>query len=177
MASPRVPNERGDEIELPCGETIHARTLDLGVREFDCDCGAAHAVVMDVHPPSRFVPEGLVDVFREVIETEDDFGEFGTPHVMGSVLEEFPDRMVTHDASEDGEVGYALLWIAEFDSRRLHEIVVELLVELMDHAISHSEDPDASAAFDEKLSEFDVVEFVEAYRRQRDFDTASDKPV
>ena len=175
MADPRVPGDDGG-LELPCGETISAHELDMGLREVRCDCGAAHAVVVDVHPPSRFVPEEVVGVLRETVETDDEFPAFGTPHVMGMVLEEFPDRVAVADLADDGHVGYALLWVTDFDARRLHEVVVELLVELMDHAASHGDD-DTAAEFESLLGEFDVEAFVEAYRDAREFDSEVDTPV
>ncbi|WP_336364265.1 DUF5815 family protein [Halalkalicoccus salilacus] len=176
MATPRIPGERDDDITLPCGESVSLPELDMGMREYACSCGERHAVVMDVHPPSRFVPEEIVAVLRETVETADDLGEFGTAHLMGIVLEEFPDRVVAEDVSENGQVGYSLVWLADFDSRRLHEIVVELIVELMEHAISHAEDGDAAASFEEQMIEFDVDEFVEAYRADRDFESEFDRP-
>lgn len=176
MAQPRVPGERDDDITLPCGESLRLQDLDMGLREYACECGERHAVVMDVHPPSRFVPEEIVAVLRETVETDDDLGEFGTTHVMGIVLEEFPDEVVAEDAAENGEVGYSLLWLTDFDSRRLHEIVVELIVELMDHAIGHAEDDDAESEFEEQMLDFDVSEFVEQYRAARDFEDEYDSP-
>jgi hypothetical protein len=176
MAEPRVPGESGGELTLPCEETIRVADLDMGLREFDCDCGATHAVVMDIHPPSRFFPEFLVDVLRETIETEDDLGEFGTTHLMGVVMEEFPEEVVSEDVSENGNVGYSLVWVTDFDARRLHEIVVELVVELMEHAISHAEDDSAMTEFEEQMLDFDVAEFVEQYRARRDFDDERDTP-
>ncbi len=146
------------------------------MRDYRCSCGETHAVVLDVHPPSRFLPESLVDVLRETVDTADEFDEFGTPHLMGIAMEEFPEAVVVHDAGDDGTVGYALLWVADFDSRRLHEIVVELVVELMDHAVSHADDADAVASFESQLAEFDVEAFVEEYRRVRDFESAGDRP-
>ena len=173
MAQPRVPG--GDEdIELPCGETVTVHDLDLGLREFACDCGETHAVVMDVHPLGRFVPEFLADVLRETVETADEFDEFTTAHVMGIVREEFPEKTVSEDVSEDGSVGYSLVWLTDFDSRRLHEVVVELLVELMDHAVGHAEDDDAKTEFDQWLQQFDVEEFVEQYRAERDLESERD---
>jgi len=169
MAEPRVPGGRGAELELPCGESVHVHDLDMGMREYDCDCGDAHAVVMDVHPPSRFVPEFLVDVLRETVDTADETGEFGTMHVMGVVMEEFPGEVASENVEEDQDVGYSLVWVTGFDSRRLHEIVVELVVELMEHAVSHADDSDAMTQFEEAMLDFDVPEFVEQYRRERDF--------
>lgn len=176
MATPRVPGERDDDISLPCGESVSLTELDMGMREYACSCGERHAVVMDVHPPSRFVPEEIVAVLRETVETDDGHGEFGTTHLMGIVLEEFPDQVVAEDVAENGQVGYSLVWLTDFDSRRLHEIVVELIVELMDHAISHAEDDDAASSFEEQMLEFDVSEFVEAYREARDFESEYDRP-
>jgi len=42
------------------------------------------------------------------------------------------------------------------------------VVELMDHAISHADDDAAVSAFERRMAEFDVAEFVEAYRDERD---------
>ena len=115
-------------------------------------------------------------MLRETIETADEFPEFGIAHVMGIVMEEFPDEVVVADVSEDGSIGYAIVWATDFDSRRLHETVVELLVELMDHAASHG-DSDTASAFEEQMLEFDVAAFVEEYREQRDFESEVDTPV
>jgi hypothetical protein len=177
MTEPRVPGGRGAEIDLPCGESVHVHDLDMGMREYECACGESHAVVTDVHPPSRFVPEFLVEVLRETIDTDDDLGEFGTPHVMGVVLEEFPEEVVSENVEDDQDVGYALVWVTDFDSRRLHEIVVELLVELMEHAVSHAENDDAMTRFEEDMLNFDVESFVEQYRRERDFSGPHDQAV
>lgn len=176
MADPRVPGGGAGTLELPCGETVHTHDLDMGMREFDCDCGEAHAVVVDVHPVSRFVPESIADVLRESIETDDEFPEFGTVHLMGVVLEEFPDAIVAADVSEDGHLGYSMIWVADFDSRRLHEVVVELLVELMEHAVSHADDATA-AEFEQQMRNFDVSAFVEEYREAREFESEVDTPV
>ncbi|NHN47067.1 hypothetical protein G9464_05575 [Halostella sp. JP-L12] len=176
MAEPRVPGESGGELTLPCEETIRVADLDMGLRELDCACGETHAVVMDIHPPSRFFPEFLVDVLRQTIETEDDLGEFGTTHLMGIVMEEFPEAVVSEDVSENGSVGYSLVWVTDFDSRRLHEVAVELVVELMEHAISHAENDAAMTEFEEQMLDFDVAEFVEQYRARRDFDDEHDTP-
>ncbi|MFC4550890.1 MULTISPECIES: DUF5815 family protein [Halorussus] len=169
MAEPGVPGGRGAELDLPCGESVHVHELDMGMREYDCACGESHAVVMDIHPPSRFVPEFLVAVLQETIDTDDDLGEFGTAHIMGVVMEEFPGDVTSENVEDDQDVGYALVWVTDFDSRRLHEIVVELLVELMEHAVSHAENDDAMAQFEDDMLNFDVSEFVEQYRRERDF--------
>ena len=176
MAQPRVPGG-DDDIELPCGETVTVHDLDLGLREYACDCGGRHAVVMDVHPLGRFVPEFLADALRETVNTADEFEEFTTAHVMGIVREEFPDRTVSQDVSEDGSVGYSLVWLTDFDSRRLHEVVVELLVELMDHAVSHADDAEAQSEFQQWLAQFDVTEFVDQYRAEREFESEHDSAV
>ena len=171
MPQPRVPGGDRNSVELPCGRTVGVGELDLGMREFECDCGETHAVVMDVHPPERFLPEFLVAVLREAIETtSEEMPEFDTPHLLGVVLEEFPERVVSHDASENADVGYAMAWVTEFDSRRLHEIVVELVVELMEHAVSHADDDAALSSFEAEMVEFDVSEFVEQYRAERDLE-------
>ena len=177
MAQPGVPGGPSHALELPCGETVSARSLDLGVREFACDCGARHAVVMDVHPLGRFVPEFLVDVLRETIDTADEFPEFTTAHLMGMVTEEFPDQVASADCSEDGQVGYALVWVTDFESRRLHEVVVELVVELMEHAVSHADDGSAMTEFEQRMAEFDVETFVAEYREERDFEDEYDTAV
>ncbi|MFP9193550.1 DUF5815 family protein [Natrialbaceae archaeon A-CW1-1] len=177
MAEPRVPGDDTRTLELPCGRTLDPHDIDLGMREYSCSCGDRHAVVTDVHPPSRFVPESLVAVLRETVDTADDFDEFGTPHLLGIVMEEFPEKVVVHDAAEDGAVGYTLLWVTDFDSRRLHVIVVELIVELMEHAISHAEDGDAITEFESQMLEFDVESFVDEYRQLRDFESEHDAPV
>ena len=145
MAQPQVPGDGGETLALPCGESRSTRSLDLGMREFACGCGDRHAVVMDVHPPERFVPDFLVEVLREAIETtSEEMPEFGTAHLLG------------------------IVWVSDFDARRLHEIVVELVVELMEHAVSHADDDAAVSEFERRMLEFDVSEFVEAYRAERD---------
>lgn len=175
MTEPRVPGSGADTLELPCGETVRAVDLDMGLREYECECGRTHAVVVDAHPVSRFVPEAVVDTLRTAIETDDEFPEFGTAHLMGMVTEEFPDEVTVLDVSEDGRVGYALVWMATFDARRLHAVAVELLVELMEHAVSHGDEPTATE-FERQMREFDIETFVEAYRRERDFESEFDAP-
>lgn len=175
MADPRVPGGQGATLELPCGQTVEVREIDMGMRELACECGASHAVVVDVHPLGRFVPEFLGTVLRETVESADG-AAFGTAHLMGMVMEEFPGRVVAADVAEDGRVGYTLVWVTDFGARRLHEVIVELVVELMDHAISHADDPDARAAFEAKMHELDVAEFVEQYRREREFEDEFDRP-
>ncbi len=174
MTTPRVPGTGDERLSLPCGETVHPHDIDLGMREYHCPCGERHAVVTDAHPLARFVPEFLVETLRETIETDDEFPEFATPHALGMVMEEFPKKVVSADCSDDGTVGYALLWVSDFDSRRLHEIIVELLLELMEHAISHAEDGPTAAEFESLLADFDLEEFVELYRVERDFENEFD---
>jgi hypothetical protein len=169
MTQPQVPGGGGETLELPCGEDIDVRRLDLGMREYECDCGDRHAVVMDVHPPERFLPDFLVSVLREAVETtSEEMPEFGTAHLMGMVLEEFPGDVASADVSDDGDVGAGIVWMTDFDARRLHEIVVELVVELMEHAVSHAEDDAAVSEFERQMLDFDVSEFVAEYRAERD---------
>lgn len=177
MAGPRVPGGRGEKLELPCGETKSVYELDMGMREFSCSCGDRHAVVVDVNPLSRFVPEFLADTIRATVDTADESPEFSITHLMGIVLEEFPERVVSADTAEDGEVGYTMVWVTDFDSRRLHEIAVELIVELMEHAISHAENEEAMSEFEQQMLEFDVESFVEEYRREREFESEHDTAV
>jgi hypothetical protein len=177
MPQPGVPGGPSERLDLPCGQTVSAHDLDLGVREFECACGDTHGVVMDSHPLTRFVPEFLADVLRETIETDDDFEEFTTTHLLAMISEEYPERVVSADLADDGHVGYALVWVADFDSRRLHEIAVQLLVELMDHAISHADDDAAVQEFEQYLNEFDVDAFVTEFRSQRDFESEHDTAI
>ena len=159
----------GVTVELSCGETVSARTFDLGMREYDCACGATHAVVTDAHPSERFLPGVVVETLREAVETtSEEMPEFGTPHLLGLVVEEFPGEVASADVTDDPDLGYALLWVTGFDARRLHETVVELVVEVMEHAVSHAEDDDAVREFESSMLDFDVSEFVERYREQRD---------
>jgi hypothetical protein len=175
MAEPRVPGGSTDELSLPCGQSVALQELDMGMRDYECRCGERHAVVMDMHPLSRWVPEELERVLGTAVDTTTE-SSFGTMHVMGMVLEEYPERVVSFDASEDGDVGFALLWLSDFDSKRLHEVIVELLVELMEHAVSHASDDTAMTEFESQMLEFDVSEFVEQYRAQRDFESEYDRP-
>ncbi|WP_435359186.1 DUF5815 family protein [Haloarchaeobius sp. DFWS5] len=173
MSEPRVPGGPGTELSLPDGPTVDVSTIDLGMREYVED-GEHYAVVMDVHPPSRFFPESLVQVLRETVETADEFDEFGTPHLMGIVLEEFPEKVASADVSDDGTIGCSMVWLTEFDAVRLHEIIVELVVEMMEHAVSHAEDDATMTDFERQMLEFDVSEFVAEYREQREFTSEHD---
>jgi hypothetical protein len=177
MAQPGVPGGPEHELQLPCGEEIDVHGIDLGLRELECACGERHAVVTDAHPLGRFLPESIGDVLRATVEPADEFDAFSTPHLMGMVLEEFPERIATADVSDDGQVGYAMLWVTDFHARRLHEVVVELVVELMAHAVGHAEDDEALGDFERNLQEFDVEAFVEEYRAERDFETEHDSAV
>jgi len=176
MPEPRVPGQPDEILDLPCGEQIHAHDLDLGVREFACDCGEDHAVVMDVHPLGRFVPEFLTETLRETIRTDDEFDQFTTAHALAMVREEYPEEVATADLPGDGDVGYGLVWVASFDARELHEIIVELLVEMMEHAISHA-DGSSAEEFERKLDAFDVEEFVDEYRKKREFEDEHDTAI
>lgn len=177
MPEPRVPGQPDEILELPCGEEIHAHDLDLGARELECACGDEHAVVMDVHPLGRFVPEFLTETLRETITTDDEFEQFSTAHALAMVREEYPDAVASGDLSGDGSVGYALVWVTDFDSRELHRIVVELLVELMEHAISHADDGPTVTEFEEQMEQFDVEAFVDAYRAERDLEDEHDTAI
>ncbi|WP_436900432.1 DUF5815 family protein [Halovenus halobia] len=177
MAEPHVPGGTDDHLDLPCGETVHTHDVDLGMRELACGCGATHAVVMDVHPLGRFVPDFLVDTLRATITTDDDYDEFSTAHALAMVREEHPDDVAVADCSADGEVGYGLVWVADMDSYELHRTVVELLVELMEHAISHADDGPTVSEFEKQLEEFELDAFVDAYRSERDFEDEFDSAV
>ncbi|MFW6265238.1 MAG: DUF5815 family protein [Halanaeroarchaeum sp.] len=179
MAHPGVPGEGDDSsVDLPCGRTVPVADFHLGMREYQCACGDSHAVVLDPHPLSRFVPEDTVEVLQTAIGTspDDEFEEFGIAHLLGAVMEEHPQEMIVHDASQNGSVGYALLWVASFDARELHRRVVELVVNLMEHALGHAEDEAALQEFETRLADFDVDEFVEEYREVRDFEDEWDEP-
>jgi hypothetical protein len=116
-----------------------------------------------------FLPEFLTEILQEAIETtSDSMPEFGTAHLMGMVLEEFPQQVATRDVSEDGEIGTGIIWVTEFDARRLHEIIVELVVELMEHAMSHADDNAITSEFEQQMLKFDTAQFVDQYREQRD---------
>jgi hypothetical protein len=177
-AQPGVPSgPSGGTIELPCGETITADELDLGLREFRCDCGETHAVVLDPHPPSRFLPESVTEVLAETLAAEgSEIEEFGTMPLMGLVMDAHPESIVAHDASEDGTTGFAVAWIADFDARDLHEIVVETVLGIMAKAVTSVGDDSATEAFSEVRADFDVTEFVEEYREVRDFEDEFDEP-
>lgn len=178
-AQPGVPAKpSGEPIELPCGETITADDLDLGLREFQCDCGETHGVVMDPHPPSRFLPASVTDVLAETLRAEGtESTEFGTIPLMGLVMDAHPEHIVAHDATEDGTTGFAVAWIADFDARHLHEIVVETVLDIMAKAVTAAGDDSVTSAFTEHRAAFDVEDFVEEYREVRDFDDEFDEPV
>jgi hypothetical protein len=176
---PGVPDEpEGGTIQLPCGETITADDLDLGMREVDCACGASHAVVMDPHPPTRFLPtEVAEDLAATVSAAGTETEEFGTIALMGLVMDAVPEEIVAYDAAEDGTTGFAVAWIADVDARELHEIVVETVLSIMAEAVTAAGNADAEASFAKARAEFDVEGFVDEYRAVRDFDDEFDKPV
>lgn len=169
MATPRVPGTDPDNIELPCGTTVPVTSFDLGMRELQCECGEEHAVVMDAHPPTRFFPAEVVEVLESVIEPAEG-GTFGIQHLLGLVLEELPEQVADANVAENGQIGCQLIWVTEFDSRRLHEVIVDLVLELMDHAMTHSEDDAARLEFEASLDSFDVETFVTRYRAERDLE-------
>jgi len=178
MAEPRVPGGRESELELACGKVIDTHNdLHMGIREYDCACGSNHAVVLDAHPLARFVPEFLEEILLETIEPADDHDEFTMAHLLGVVIEEFPDQVAVADATDDGAVGFSMAWVTDFDSRRLHEIVVELLVDLMEHAVSHAEDDAMAEEFEAQMLEFDIEAFVDQYRAQRNFEDEHDTAI
>ena len=82
----------------------------------------------------------------------------------------------SYDATEEPDVGFALLWVADFDSQALHERIVELVIELMEHAVSHADDTSALTEFEAKMHEFDVAEFVEQYREERNLEEETFTP-
>ena len=157
-------------ILLPCGTSIDSHRIDLGMRELKCECGKTHAIVTDINPLTRFLPEFLVVSLEELIEVRDSdkWGGLGMVHLMGLVMEDFPEETVFFDASEDGYLGYSMLWIFDFDAWRLHEIIIELIIEMMEHGMSHSGDKNAIAEFEKQMLQFDIKEFVKEYRETRD---------
>ncbi len=177
MAQPGVPGGPDHRLDLPCGESVNVRELDLGTREFECDCGETHAVVMDTDSLERFVPSFLAEVLRETVETEDDYREFSTTHLMGLVSEVHSEAIVSADVSDDGQVGYALVWVSGLDARDLHEVVVEHVLDLMEQAIETADDEAAVNEFEEYVGEFDVATFVDEYRAERDFESEHDTAI
>jgi hypothetical protein len=165
---------RGDRLDLPGGGTLPVADLDLGMRSVTVD-GTTYAVVMDVHPPSRFLPEELVETLEAVVEPTDG-SAFGIQHLMGLVVEEYPDRVAWADASDDGRVGFGAVWVSNLTPRELHRVVVELVVELMEHAVTHADDDAVAAEFEDQLRRFDVETFVDRYREERDFEDEFDTP-
>lgn len=165
-----------DVLSAPCSEVFSPEDIDMGMREVQCVCGDRHAVVMDVHPPTRFLPAYLIETLRSITETADAYEEFDTAHLMGAVIEEYPNKITVTDATSMGTLGCGVVWITAFDSRRLHEVIVELILELMDHAMAHAEDSDQMAEFKSSLAEFDIEVFVDEYRDQRDEDESAHDP-
>jgi hypothetical protein len=163
---------RGEPIVLSCGVTINSHEIDLGMRELKCECGNLHAVVTDVNPLTRFLPDFLVNSLAQVIEVVDSerWGGFGMAHIMGLVIEECPEEVTFFDSKEDGYLGYSALWITEFNSFKLHEMIVELIIEIMEHAVSHSKNEISIQEFEKQMLSFNISEFVEKYREERDLD-------
>ncbi|MFB6188105.1 MAG: DUF5815 family protein [Halobacteriaceae archaeon] len=179
MSDPRVPGSTEGKTELPCGKSIDViQDVDMGLREYECPCGNAHAIVMDVHPLSRFIPEEIVTILQESIEPADTdaHDEFGIVHLMGMVQEEFPTKTISVDTSENSSVGYTVVWISDFSATRLHEVIIELIIELMEHAVSHGENSTAQSEFDQQIDKFEIEAFVAQYRDERDFDDKYDNP-
>ncbi|MFW6383941.1 MAG: DUF5815 family protein [Halodesulfurarchaeum sp.] len=176
---PGVPDDpEGGAIDLPCGETITADELDLGMREFECACGGTHAVVMDPHPPTRFLPtEVAEDLAATVTPAGTEVEEFGTVALMGLVMDALDEEIVAYDAAEDGTTGFAVAWIATSDARELHKGVVESVLSVMAEAVTDAGDAEAEAAFAEHRAAFDVEAFVDEYRAVRDFEDEFDEPV
>lgn len=166
--------DTGFGIELPCGEQTTVGELDLGQREIDCTCGDRHAVVYDVNPPSRFLPPTVVETLEETIEPADEFETFETAHLMGQVIEAYPDQVTTYNAGADSSVGFGIVWITSFDAQTLHEIVVRQTLALMETAIS-DEQSTAYEQFQTAKEQFDVVEFTKQYRTQRDYEEPPDE--
>ncbi len=125
------------------------------MREFACDCGQTHGVVLDPHPLARFVPEFLTEVLHETIETTTTTMSSGRPTSWASSSRSSPRPSSPRTCPRTAKSARAG-WVTDFDSRRLHEIVVELLVELMEHAVSHAEDDDVVSEFEAKMLQFDV---------------------
>lgn len=150
------------ELELPCGEQIDARQFDPNTQTICCSCGESHAVVASAETLDRFVPDEVVEILRATVDPEGT-GSFGVTHVLAKVHATYPARISSADLSEVNDVGYAKLWVTEFDDRRLHEIVVEVLVELMSHMMEHA-DNETAVAFEQQLAGFDAAAFVDAYR-------------
>ncbi len=168
VSEPGVPGTADTQIELPCGTTVSVEHFDMGMREYACACGQQHAVVMDVHPLSRWVPEAVEAVIVETIEPVDEYDRFETIHLMGIVLETYPDDVAVHDTSRDPSRGWALQWVTAWDATELHRRIVTLLVELMEHAVSHTDDDAIADEFATQLAAFDIDAFVQAYREGRD---------
>jgi hypothetical protein len=172
--TPHVPGKQATQIDVPgTDRSIPVRELDMGMRETTID-GETYAVVMDVHPLTRFLPPEIVQTLEATIEPGDESERFGIHHLMARVQERHPEAVAVADVADNGEVGYALVWLVAHDARTLHEIVAELVLELMEHAVSHAEDESVQTEFEEYRAEFDVQTFVEQYRAQRDFEDEDD---
>jgi hypothetical protein len=172
--TPHVPGKHASQIEVPDSDrSIPVGDLDMGMRETTID-GETYAVVTDVHPLTRFLPPEIVSTLEAAVEPGDESEQFGTHHLMARVQERHPDAVSVADVSDNGEVGYALVWLVGYDSRTLHEIVVAIVLELMEHAVGHAEDDAVQAEFEEYRAQFDAATFVEQYRDRRDFEDEDD---
>jgi hypothetical protein len=173
-ATPHVPGKQDSAIDVPgTDRSVPVRDLDMGLRETTID-GETYAVVMDVHPLTRFLPPEIVQTLESTIEPGDESDRFGTHHLMARVQERHPEAVSVADVSDNGEVGYGLVWLVAHEARTLHEIIVELVLELMEHAVSHAEDDAVAADFEDYRQRFDIETFVEQYRARRDFEDEDD---
>jgi len=177
MSVPGVPTDDDPELELPCGETVDVREFDLNTSEIDCECGEAHGVVYDTDPLTRFIPEQMAHTLEETVKPRETDHTFGTLHAMGMLADEVPQTVASTDASEMGEVGFNYVWVSDFTAREVHVLLVQLLVDLMDHAVDQVGDDSIKSAFAERLDGLDVEEFVDEYRTQRSFDGPDDTAV
>lgn len=132
---------------------------------------------MQSHPPTRFLPKALIETLRATTETADSFEEFGMAHLIGLLIETEPELVTTIDASEHGNVGFALAWITTVDARTLHERIVARVLDVMEHAMEHADDDKAQTEFEAERKQFDIETFVTEYRQQREFKGPSDTAV
>jgi hypothetical protein len=49
-------------------------------------------------------------------------------------------------------------------------MIVELIIEIMEHAVSHSKNEISIQEFEKQMLSFNISEFVEKYREERDLD-------
>ncbi|MFB6162907.1 MAG: DUF5815 family protein [Halococcoides sp.] len=177
MPVPGVPTDDDPELELPCGETVDAREFDLNTSEIDCECGEAHGVVLDTDPLTRFVPDQMARILEETVKPRETDHTFGTLHAMGMLADEVPQTVASADVSENGDLGFNYVWVSDFTAREVHVLLVQLLVDLMDHAVDEVGDDSIKSQFTEQLEGLDVEEFVDQYRTERSFEGPEDSPV